>query len=135
MVKLLCNLEELQLKEELEHDLGKDEPQIEESHISNLPFLGAVVKETFRFHTPISLLVPHKSQEDVELCGFNVPKNAQKNLSYGTIGLYYIVLGTLVHGYDWKLINGQKAKDLYMSKYFGLTLHKAQSLQAITIKN
>ncbi|RYR70985.1 hypothetical protein Ahy_A02g005291 [Arachis hypogaea] len=59
----------------------------------------------------------------------------KKNLSYGTIGLYYIVLGTLVHGYDWKLVNGQKAKDLDMSENFGLTLHKAQSLQAIPIKN
>ncbi|QHO54558.1 Inactive cytochrome P450 [Arachis hypogaea] len=56
MAKLLCNLEKLQLKEELEHDLGKDEPQIEESHISNLPFLGAVVKETFRFHTYTNLI-------------------------------------------------------------------------------
>ncbi|KAL4338561.1 hypothetical protein AHAS_Ahas12G0222500 [Arachis hypogaea] len=78
MAELLRNPEKLQkLKEELEHVLGKDEKQIEESHISNLPFLEAVVKETFRFHTPIPFLLPHKSQEDVELCGFTVPKNAQ----------------------------------------------------------
>ncbi|XP_015950859.1 cytochrome P450 76T24-like [Arachis duranensis] len=184
MAELLRNPEKMQkLKEELEHVLGKGEKQIEESHISNLPFLGAVVKETLRFHTPIPFLLPHKSQEDVELCGFTVPKNAQVWVNVWAMGrdssiwinpnefmperfleskidfkgqdfelipfgagrricpglplayrTMHIVLGTLVHGYDWKLVNGQKAKDLDMSENFGLTLHKAQSLQAIPIK-
>ncbi|QHO54560.1 hypothetical protein S83_005384 [Arachis hypogaea] len=184
MAELLRNPEKMQkLKEELEHVLGKNEKQIEESHISNLPFLGAVVKETLRFHTPIPFLLPHKSQQDVELCGFTVPKNAQVWVNVWAIGrdssiwtnpnefmperfleskidfkgqdfelipfgagrricpglplayrTIHIVLGTLVHGYDWKLVNGQKAKDLDMSENFGLTLHKAQSLQAIPIK-
>ncbi|KAL1369022.1 cytochrome P450 76T24-like [Arachis hypogaea] len=77
MAELLRNPEKLEkVRNELQHVLGKNE-QLEEKHISKLPFLKAVVKETFRLHPPAPLLVPHKAQEDVELCGFIVPKNAQ----------------------------------------------------------
>ncbi|XP_057744418.1 cytochrome P450 76T24-like [Arachis stenosperma] len=78
MAELVRNPKELKkVREELHQVLGKEQ-QIEESHISKLPFLRAVVKETFRLHPPAPLLLPHKSpQEDIELCGFMVPKNAQ----------------------------------------------------------
>ncbi|KAL4338558.1 hypothetical protein AHAS_Ahas12G0222200 [Arachis hypogaea] len=77
MAELLRNPEKLEkVRNELQHVIGKNE-QLEEKHISKLPFLKAVVKETFRLHPPAPLLVPHKSQENVELCGFIVPKNAQ----------------------------------------------------------
>ncbi|XP_025634214.1 cytochrome P450 76T24 isoform X1 [Arachis hypogaea] len=78
MAELVRNPKELKkVREELHQVLGKEQ-QIEESHISKLPFLRAVVKETFRLHPPAPLLLPHKSpQEDIEICGFMVPKNAQ----------------------------------------------------------
>ncbi|KAF7844728.1 geraniol 8-hydroxylase-like [Senna tora] len=77
MAELLCNPEKLKkAKQELQLSLHKDE-QFKESHISKLPFLKAVVKETLRLHPPTPFLIPHKSEEDVELCGFVVPKNAQ----------------------------------------------------------
>ncbi|MED6196698.1 hypothetical protein PIB30_049832 [Stylosanthes scabra] len=80
MAELVRNPKVLRkVREELHQVLGKEQQQIEESHISKLPFLRAVVKETFRLHPPAPLLLPHKStsQEDIELCGFMVPKNAQ----------------------------------------------------------
>jgi cytochrome P450 len=63
-------------RKELCKAIGKDEI-IEESHISKLPFLQAVVKETLRLHPPAPLLLPHKCDENVNISGFNVPKNAQ----------------------------------------------------------
>ncbi|MED6225403.1 hypothetical protein PIB30_093370 [Stylosanthes scabra] len=80
MTELVRNPKELRkVREELHQVLGKEQQQIEESHILKLPFLRAVVKETFRLHPPAPFLLPHKSssQEDIELCGFMVPKNAQ----------------------------------------------------------
>lgn len=86
MAELLRNPEKLQkANEELRQVLHKSE-QLEESHISKLPFLRAVVKETFRLHPPTPLLVPLKSEDDVELCGFVVPKNAQILVNVWAIG-------------------------------------------------
>ncbi|XP_061347279.1 geraniol 8-hydroxylase-like [Gastrolobium bilobum] len=77
MTELLRNPEKLdKVTKELQQVLVKGE-QLEESNISKLPFLRAVVKETLRLHPPIPFLVPHKSEVDVELCGYMVPKSAQ----------------------------------------------------------
>ncbi|KAL1331354.1 hypothetical protein AAHE18_12G178600 [Arachis hypogaea] len=188
MAELLRNPEKLEkLRKELHCVLGKGEQnleQIEESHISKLPFLRAVVKETWRLHPPAPLLAPHKALEDVEITGFMIPKNAQILVNVWAMGKdssiwehpnefmperfldskidihghdfelipfgagrricpglplgyrsVHIALATLLNGYDWKLANGQKSKDLDMSEKFGLTLHKAQPLQAIPIKS
>ncbi|KAL1368950.1 cytochrome P450 76T24 isoform X2 [Arachis hypogaea] len=188
MTELLRNPEKLEkLRKELQCVLGKGEQnheQIEESHISKLPFLRAVVKETLRLHPPAPLLAPHKAHEDVEITGFMIPKNAQILVNVWAMGKdssiwehpnefmperfldskidihghdfelipfgagrricpglplgyrsVHIALATLLNGYDWKLANGQKSKDLDMSEKFGLTLHKAQPLQAIPIKS
>lgn len=77
MAELLNNPPKLlKVKEELQNVLGKDEI-LEETRISKLPFLRAVLKETLRLHPPAPFLVPHKSESDVELFGFRVPQNAQ----------------------------------------------------------
>jgi cytochrome P450 len=63
-------------QKELEEVLGKDE-LVQDSDISKLPYLRAIVKETLRLHPIAPLLAPHKAQIDKEVCGFTVPKNAQ----------------------------------------------------------
>ncbi|XP_071932550.1 cytochrome P450 76T24-like [Coffea arabica] len=61
---------------ELKEVIGEKEG-VQESDISRLPYLQAVIKETFRLHPPAPLLVPHKADEDVEINGFIVPKDIQ----------------------------------------------------------
>nr|ACJ85856.1 unknown [Medicago truncatula]AFK36079.1 unknown [Medicago truncatula]AFK47620.1 unknown [Medicago truncatula] len=74
IAELLRNPDKLtKVRKELCQTIGKGET-IEESHIFKLPFLQAVVKETFRLHPPIPLLLPHKCDELVNILGFNVPK-------------------------------------------------------------
>jgi cytochrome P450 len=72
-------------RKELCKAIGKDEI-IEESHISKLPFLQAVVKETLRFYPPAPLLLPHKCDENVNISSFNVPKNAQVFVNVWAMG-------------------------------------------------
>ncbi|MED6169110.1 hypothetical protein PIB30_018241 [Stylosanthes scabra] len=185
MTELLRNPEKLRkLREELQRVLGKGEQVLEESHISKLPYLRAVVKETLRMHPPAPLLAPHKASEDVEISGFMIRKDTQVWVNIWAMGKdssvwenpnefmperfldskidihgrdfellpfgagrrmcpglplayrsVHVVLASLLNGYDWKLPNGQDSKDLDMSERFGLTLHKAQPLQAVPIKS
>ncbi|KAH9697040.1 cytochrome P450 76C4 [Citrus sinensis] len=86
MAELLHNPEALsKVKLELEQTVGKGNP-IEESEITRLPYLQAVIKETFRLHPTVPLLVPRKVSEDLEIEGFVVPKGAQVFVNVWAIG-------------------------------------------------
>lgn len=77
MAELLRSPEKIEkARAELKEVIGKKE-KIQESDISKLPYLQAVIKETFRLHPPAALLVPHKANDDIEISGYIVPKNTQ----------------------------------------------------------
>ncbi|KAL2477934.1 Cytochrome [Forsythia ovata] len=77
MAELLQNPKKiLKVRKELRDAVGIN-GLIQELDISRLPYLQAVVKETFRLHPAFPFLVPHKANADVEINGYVVPKNAQ----------------------------------------------------------
>ncbi|XP_042510830.1 geraniol 8-hydroxylase-like [Macadamia integrifolia] len=77
MAELLHNPDSMaKVQLELRENLIEGKP-VEEADVSKLPYLQAVVKETLRLHPPVPLLIPHRAETDVEICGFSVPKNAQ----------------------------------------------------------
>ncbi|KAH9623276.1 hypothetical protein KSS87_022238 [Heliosperma pusillum] len=87
MTELLRNPEKMaKAQEELDQIIGKNTATIQESDISKLPYIQAVVKETFRLHPPGPFLVPHKANKDVKLCGFFVPKDAVIWVNVWSIG-------------------------------------------------
>ncbi|XP_016652338.1 PREDICTED: cytochrome P450 76A1-like [Prunus mume] len=47
---------------------------VEESDISNLPYLQAAVKEVFWLHPAVPLLVPHGTNEVCEISSYHIPK-------------------------------------------------------------
>lgn len=49
---------------------------VEESDIPKLPYLQAVVKEVFRLHPGVPLLIPRRTDEETEVSGYRVPKHA-----------------------------------------------------------
>ncbi|VVB02811.1 unnamed protein product [Arabis nemorensis] len=59
---------------------------VQESDISELPYLQAVVKETFRLHPAAPLLVPRKAESDVQVLGFLVSKDTQVLVNVWAIG-------------------------------------------------
>ncbi|CAI8602335.1 unnamed protein product [Vicia faba] len=63
-------------KEELEHVIGIGN-SIEESDITKLPYLQAVVKETLRLHPSAPLLLPRKAKIDVQIHGYTIPQDSQ----------------------------------------------------------
>jgi len=77
----------IQGQAEIAQVLGKHHSNsIQESDISKLPYIQAVVKEILRLHPLASFLVPHKTIMDVELCGHRVPKNARVWVNVWSMG-------------------------------------------------
>ncbi|RVW61742.1 Cytochrome P450 76C2 [Vitis vinifera] len=84
--KLLHKPETLRrVQVELLQTIGKDK-LVKESDIAQLPYLQAVVKETFRLHPAVPLLLPRKAEVDTDICGFIVPKDAQVLVNVWAIG-------------------------------------------------
>lgn len=46
---------------------------VSESDLPNLPYLQALLKESFRLHPPIPLLLPHESHQPSEFHGYHFP--------------------------------------------------------------
>ncbi|KAF7828343.1 geraniol 8-hydroxylase-like [Senna tora] len=184
MAELLRNPKAMsKAKEEVEEIVGKGKA-VEESDISRLPYLQAVVKETFRLHPAVPFLVPRRAETEVEVEGYTIPKGAQVLVNVWAIGrdpklwenpqefsperflgseidvkgrsfeltpfgagrricpgyplalrILYLVLGSLINCYDWKLQGGIKAEDMNMDDKFGITLIKAQHLLAVPSLN
>ncbi|GLU05706.1 hypothetical protein SLE2022_227890 [Rubroshorea leprosula] len=86
MAELLHNPEVLlKAKKELEKAIGKAK-WVEESHVDRLPYLRAIIKETFRMHPAVPLLIPRKAGPNAEICGFTVPEGAQVLVNVWAIG-------------------------------------------------
>ena len=183
MAELLHNPRTLsKARTELEQTIGKGS-LVEESDIVRLPYLQAVIKETFRLHPAVPLLLPRKAGENVEISGYTVPKDAQLFVNAWAIGrdpsswedpesfvperflgsdidargrhfelipfgvgrricpglplamrMLHIMLGSLIHSFDWKLENGVTPESMDMEDKIGLALVKAQSLRAVPIQ-
>ncbi|XP_004232064.1 geraniol 8-hydroxylase-like [Solanum lycopersicum] len=58
---------------------------IEEVDIARLPYLQCIVKETLRMHPPVPFLI-RKVDQDVEACGYFVPKDSQVLVNVWSIG-------------------------------------------------
>nr|ADJ68324.1 geraniol 10-hydroxylase [Picrorhiza kurrooa] len=72
-------------KAELEQVIGKGKV-LDEADIQRLPYLRCMVKETLRIHPPVPFLIPRKVEQDVEVCGYTVPKNSQVFVNAWAIG-------------------------------------------------
>ncbi|XVF52765.1 hypothetical protein PTKIN_Ptkin05aG0044800 [Pterospermum kingtungense] len=180
MAELLRNPQILRkAKDELEEAIGKGNP-VEESNINHLPYLQAIVKETFRLHPPVPLLLPRRAEADVEICGFTVPEGAQVLVNVWATGrdpsiwenpsaftperflgseidvkggdfvlipfgsgrricpglplanrMLHLMLGSLIHTFDWKLEGGVSPEDVNTEEKFGMSLQMAEPLRAI----
>ncbi|XP_026408386.1 7-ethoxycoumarin O-deethylase-like [Papaver somniferum] len=63
-------------QEELDEVVGKNSI-VEESHMNQLPYLEAVVKETLRLHPPGPLLIPHRSIKSSVVAGYTIPEGSR----------------------------------------------------------
>ncbi|CAI0431692.1 unnamed protein product [Linum tenue] len=64
-----------QLQTELDSVVGPDR-LVSEQDIPNLPYLQAVIKETFRLHPSTPLSLPRLAAQSCEINGYHIPKGA-----------------------------------------------------------
>ncbi|PHU25355.1 Geraniol 8-hydroxylase [Capsicum chinense] len=86
MAELLKNPHTLEkAQEELEQviDRGK---LIDEADVANYLYFRCIVKETFRIRPQAPFLVRHKAVEDVEFCGYIIPKDSLVLVNVWAIG-------------------------------------------------
>ncbi|KAK1262934.1 Cytochrome P450 82C4 [Acorus gramineus] len=62
-----------QAQHELDTHVGRD-TLVTESHLPNLPFLQALIKETLRLYPVGPLLVPHQAMEDCTVSSYHIPR-------------------------------------------------------------
>ncbi|MCD9639300.1 hypothetical protein HAX54_023730, partial [Datura stramonium] len=63
-------------QEELDIQVGKN-TSVNESHIKNLVYLQAIIKESLRLYPPAPLSAAHESIEDCIVGGYNIPKGTR----------------------------------------------------------
>ncbi|KAL9858518.1 putative cytochrome P450 [Arabidopsis thaliana] len=86
MAELLGNPKTMtKVQDEINHVIGKN-GDFQESDISKLPYLKAVVKETFRLHPAAPFLLQRKAETNVEILGFTVLKDSQVLVNVWAIG-------------------------------------------------
>ncbi|TYJ38856.1 hypothetical protein E1A91_A04G022700v1 [Gossypium mustelinum] len=74
MTELLCHWDKMKkLVEELDTVVG-NQNTVKDSHIPQLVYLDAVIKETLRLHPVAPLLIPHVPSETAVIGGFTIPK-------------------------------------------------------------
>ncbi|KAI4365372.1 hypothetical protein MLD38_021361 [Melastoma candidum] len=77
MTELLCSPEKLhKAQSELRDVIGRGN-LVEESDLPRLPYLQAVIKETFRLHPPAPLLLPRIAGEEKPVGAYVIPKGVQ----------------------------------------------------------
>ncbi|XP_030469320.2 flavonoid 3'-monooxygenase CYP75B137-like [Syzygium oleosum] len=85
MAELLQNRNVMdKVAEELTEVVGVDK-MVEEQHLPNLKYLDAVIKEVFRLHPALPLLVPRSPHASCVVGGYTIPKGSNIFLNVGSI--------------------------------------------------
>ena len=68
-----------------------------------------------------------------ELIPFGAGRRICPGLPYA-MRMLFLMLGSLINSFDWKLENDMKPEDIDKDEEFGITLEKSKPLRAIPIK-
>ncbi|KAK3039264.1 hypothetical protein RJ639_027968 [Escallonia herrerae] len=86
MTELVKNKEVMgKLRTEPGREIGTAD-SVKESHLSQLPYLHACIKETLRLHPPVPFLLPHRALDTCEVMNYTIPFDSQVIVNAWAIG-------------------------------------------------
>ncbi|CAN7079643.1 unnamed protein product [Brassica oleracea var. botrytis] len=71
---------------EIRESLGNNKMTITEEDIDKVPYLKMVIKETFRLHHAVPLLLPRETVVHIKVQGYDIPPGRQILVNAGAIG-------------------------------------------------
>ncbi|KAK6795068.1 hypothetical protein RDI58_008521 [Solanum bulbocastanum] len=86
MTELLMHPRAMETLQNEVRGLAQGKVEVTEDDLGNMHYLKAVIKETFRLHPPVPLLIPRESMEEVKLLGYHIPAKTQVIINAWTIG-------------------------------------------------
>ncbi|KAL6601321.1 hypothetical protein ACP70R_044541 [Stipagrostis hirtigluma subsp. patula] len=87
MAELVANPRVMaKLQDEIARVAGGERPTIEETELSKMEYLRAVLKEVLRLHPPAPLLVPHESTTPATVQGYEIPAKTALFVNAWAIG-------------------------------------------------
>uniref|UniRef100_M4DJR5 Cytochrome P450 71B2 n=1 Tax=Brassica campestris TaxID=3711 RepID=M4DJR5_BRACM len=73
-------------QENIRATLGLKRERITEEDLGKVDYLKLVIKETFRLHPPVPLLLPRETMSHVKIQGYDIPPKTQIQVNVWTIG-------------------------------------------------
>ncbi|KAF2583964.1 hypothetical protein F2Q70_00034153 [Brassica cretica] len=73
-------------QEEIRTSLGLNKERITEEDVEKVGYLKLIIKETFRLHPAVPLLLPRETMSHVKINGYDIPPKTQIHLNVWAIG-------------------------------------------------
>lgn len=86
MAELIKNPKEMKKVQEEVRNVISTAGELTEELVEKMAYLNATIKETFRLHPPIPLLVPRESTKDIDLMGYHIPAGTRFIINAWAIG-------------------------------------------------
>lgn len=86
MTELLMNPQVMEKAQKEVRSILGERRVVAESDLHQLQYMRAVIKEIFRLHPPVPLLVPRESMEDVILEGYKIPAKTRVFVNAWAVG-------------------------------------------------
>ncbi|KAF3431120.1 hypothetical protein FNV43_RR25850 [Rhamnella rubrinervis] len=67
-------------------EVASNSGKVDETHLHQLPYVKAAVKESMRLHPPVPLLVPRESMDNCNLDGYQIPAKTRVLINAYAIG-------------------------------------------------
>ncbi|KAJ4818342.1 hypothetical protein LUZ62_030908 [Rhynchospora pubera] len=86
MAELIKNPQEMKRVQDEVRSVVNTAGKLTEELVEKMTYLNAAIKETFRLHPPVPLLVPRESTKDINLMGYHIPSGTRFIINAWAIG-------------------------------------------------